>query len=125
MLIVAACLRPDASGYGTHEKLGMQQCSFMVRRGLPCPTCGLTTSLSASVRGRLALAACAHPFGIVLAAALAVLAAAGTLELITARPWLARLRPRLWWLAAGIGGVLVGWAIVLAVGYARGALPMH
>jgi len=125
ILVAAWAVAPDASGYGTHEKLGMQQCAFMVRYGLPCPTCGLTTSVSAAVHGRFSLAARAQPFGIVLAAAAAVLAAFGTLELVTGRPWLARLRPRLWWLWAGIGGVLAGWAIVVAVGYACGSLPLH
>ncbi|MHC4983806.1 MAG: DUF2752 domain-containing protein [Planctomycetota bacterium] len=125
VLTLAVALAPDAAGYGTHEQAGMQQCSFMVRHGLPCPTCGLTTSVSAAVHGQLGLAARAQPFGIVLTAAMAVFAIVGTVELSTGRPWLVKLRPRLWWLWVGISGVLAGWAVVLAVGYARGMLPLH
>lgn len=125
MLVLGALLAPDPSGYGTHARLGMGQCSFMVRYGLPCPACGLTTSVSAAVHGRFGLAARAQPFGIVLVVAAVVLAAFGTLEVLTGRPWLARLRPRPWWLWAGVGGVLAGWLGVLAAGLSRGSLPIH
>ncbi len=125
VLALAATLTPDPAGYGTHEQLGFQQCSFIVRHGLPCPTCGLTTSVSAAVHGQFGLAFRAQPFGMILAAAIATLAVAGTWELVAGRRILHVLRPGLWWLWTAVGGVLVGWAVVLAVGYARGTLPMH
>ena len=125
VLAAAALLEPYGRGYGTHEQLGLPQCSFVVRHGLPCPTCGLTTSVSAVMHGRFVLAARAQPFGIFLVLAAALVAVAGTTEALTGRRWLARLRPGLWWLWAGLGGVLAGWLIVLAAGYACGSLPVH
>ena len=52
MLIVALTLQPRNAGYGTAQRLGLPQCSVLLRTGYPCPTCGMTTSVSAAVRGR-------------------------------------------------------------------------
>ncbi len=125
VLAEAAMLTPNPRGYGTHRQWGFPQCSFLARTGLPCPTCGLTTSVSATLHGRFGLALRAQPFGVVLALAVALVALAATAEFVTARPWLHRLRGGLWWLWAGVLGVLGGWGIVLAVGFARGTLPLH
>jgi len=103
----------------------MPQCSFVARYGLPCPTCGLTTSVSAAVRGDFALAFRSQPFGIILAAAIAAAALGGILQMLTGKALLVRLKPRLWWLAAALAGALAGWAVVLAIGYGRGSLPIH
>ncbi|NBO19844.1 MAG: DUF2752 domain-containing protein, partial [Proteobacteria bacterium] len=37
-------LTPDARGLGTHEQLGLPPCGFYLWYGLPCPSCGMTTS---------------------------------------------------------------------------------
>jgi hypothetical protein len=115
-IALAVSLTPDPSGYGTHRQLGLPACSYRVNTGRPCPHCGLTTSVCAAFHGRLGLAFRAQPFGIVLAAALAVLAFAGFREVMTGRPFLHRLRPGWWWAAAALGGTFVGWWIVLALG---------
>jgi hypothetical protein len=117
---LAGGLTPNPQGYGTHEQLGVPGCSFMARTGYPCPTCGLTTSVAAAVRGQLGLAWRAQPFGLVVAAALAALAAAGTAQLACGRDVVGRLRPRLWWLWAAVGGVLAGWTWVLVDGTLAG-----
>ncbi|HEV3144301.1 MAG TPA: DUF2752 domain-containing protein [Gemmataceae bacterium] len=36
---------------GTHQKLGLQPCSFYRATGLPCPSCGFTTSFSLLMHG--------------------------------------------------------------------------
>ena len=125
VLIVAWTLKPYACGYGTHEQLDLPGCSFLARTGWPCPTCGLTTSVAAAARGRVAAAWMAHPFGPVLLAAVAVLAAAGTIDLLTGVDAIGRLRPRLWWVWAAVAGLLGGWGLKLAIGLAGGTLPLR
>ncbi len=59
-------LNPDPSGLGTHRGLGLPPCLFLTLTGLPCPSCGLTTSLAWTMRGNLGAAFRAHPFGPIL-----------------------------------------------------------
>ncbi|MBS3734182.1 MAG: DUF2752 domain-containing protein [Phycisphaerae bacterium] len=125
VLVIAALLVPSRGGYGTHEQLGMPACAFRVRTGLPCPSCGLTTSLSAVMHGQWRLAWHAQPFGYALAAGLATLGIVGGLELGSDRSLLHRLRPGLWWLVAGLIGLMAGWGIVLLTGWLDGSLPAH
>lgn len=60
-------LEPDPRGFGTHERLGLPPCSFRALCGLPCPTCGMTTSFSHLTRGRLDQALAANAGGVALA----------------------------------------------------------
>ena len=66
ILFVAAVLEPDPRGYGTHAQLGLPPCGFLSLTGAPCPGCGLTTAFAHAVRGELAFAADANPFGLLL-----------------------------------------------------------
>ena len=56
---------PDPRGFGTHEQLGGGPCGFREWLGRPCPTCGVTTSVSHLVRGDVASSWSAQPLGIV------------------------------------------------------------
>ena len=122
---LALTLSPRSVGYGTHEQLGVPGCSFMARTGYPCPTCGMTTSVAAGVRGQLALAWRAHPFGLVLLGAVAALAVVGVVELATGRGSVHRLRPGLWWLWAGLAGLFGGWLWLLVTGIFDGRWIQH
>jgi hypothetical protein len=51
VLILAATVTPNPAGVGTHAELGMYDCQFLARTGLPCPSCGMTTSFAHFVRG--------------------------------------------------------------------------
>lgn len=65
---VGFSLKPDPRGHGTHQQLGLPPCTIYFLTGRPCPSCGLTTSVSATLHGDLALAWRANPFGIAIVA---------------------------------------------------------
>lgn len=69
---LAAFLEPDSRGYGTHQRLGLPQCTTRALFGVPCPSCGMTTSFANFVRGRFLHAARANASGLLLAAVCAV-----------------------------------------------------
>ncbi len=59
-------LNPNPQGYGTHQQLGLPPCTIHFLTGRPCPSCGLTTSVSACLHGDFALAWRAHPLGFIV-----------------------------------------------------------
>ncbi len=67
VLTIAAWLRPDPRGFGTHQGLGLPPCTFRATLDIPCPSCGFTTSFSHFVRGQFAESARANPAGLGLA----------------------------------------------------------
>jgi hypothetical protein len=67
VLFLAGNLRPDPRGWGTHEQLGLPPCTLKALTGWRCPACGMTTSWSLAVQGRLAEALRVHVSGTVLA----------------------------------------------------------
>ena len=74
MLVLAAVLRPDPAGLGTHEQLGLPQCSLRLLYGTRCPACGMTTSWAHYVRGHWIQACQANVGGFVLAMLATVIA---------------------------------------------------
>ena len=87
LLAVAALLTPDPSGVGTHTQLGVLPCNMMVIWGVPCPTCGMTTAFSLTVRGRWLAAARTQPAGWLAAVATVSFAAVSAVTLVTGRKW--------------------------------------
>lgn len=63
-------LQPSPNGHGTHQQLGLAPCPSVLFTERPCPGCGLTTSISAVIHGRIGDAFRAHPFGPVVYVAL-------------------------------------------------------
>lgn len=49
---ISTQLKPDPRGFGTHQQLGLPPCSFKMIFGIPCPSCGGTTSFACFVRGQ-------------------------------------------------------------------------
>jgi hypothetical protein len=72
VLIIAARLTPSPEGVGTHTEMGFHECEFLARTGLPCPSCGMTTSFAWFVRGNLVASVYVQPMGTVLAAICAI-----------------------------------------------------
>ncbi len=115
VLVVAAVLRPDPSGMGTHQQLGLPPCGFKSVFGLPCPTCGMTTSFTNAAHAHPVAAVQAQPFGAILALISAItfwlslhVAITGSTLGLTAGQLIG---PRLPWLL--IGGLLAGWSYTL------------
>jgi hypothetical protein len=86
VLVVAAGLEPSPSGTGSHADLGLNDCQFLFRSGLPCPSCGMTTSFAWFARGHVLASLYVQPMGAILA-----LVAASTFWIslyiaVTARP---------------------------------------
>lgn len=70
---VAALLTPyDERGiplsHGTHRQLGLPPCALKLLAGIPCPSCGMTTSISLLMHGEMTAAWRANWAGVVVAA---------------------------------------------------------
>ena len=64
-LTIARFLSPSAKGYGTHQQLGLPPCIFFNLTGIPCPSCGLTTSFAHAARLHFYQAFLTQPFGLI------------------------------------------------------------
>lgn len=64
---VAAGLKPDPRGFGTHQALGLPPCTVRLLLGIPCPSCGMTTSFSHFIRGQFVDSVRANAAGFLLA----------------------------------------------------------
>lgn len=125
VLAVAVWVTPNPRGFGTHKKLGLAPCGFLVRTGFPCPTCGMTTSFSYTVRGRFGAAFHAQPLGAILAVAAALFAIGFAAIALSGKTWVVnwyRVPPLRVVLGAGLTFILA-WGIKIAWGLLDGSLP--
>jgi Protein of unknown function (DUF2752) len=111
VLIVASQLTPNPDGLGTHLQMGLQRCGFLQQTGLPCPSCGMTTSFAWFARGNIVASLYVQPMGTLLAILCGITAWAGGYVAITGRAahrLITSLPPRfhLWPL---LGFALVAW----------------
>lgn len=126
LLGLAIWLTPSPDGMGTHQELGLPPCGFAYATHLPCPTCGMTTSFSLTVRGRLWSAFLAQPAGLALCILAMVLTAYGASVAIRGRAiWINwdRISTRLVLSLAVM--ILGGWGFKMAYGLFAGTLPLH
>ena len=117
VLAIAVSLKPSRSGVGTHQGLGFQGCDFLTRTGLPCPSCGMTTSFAWFVRGNWIASFYVQPMGFVLAIMTGTVFWAALYIALTGRP-IQRLLRQLngaWLIAAlmGFGIAAWGWKIFI------------
>lgn len=66
LLLIARLLRPSVDGVGTHRQLGLPPCAFLHFTGVPCPSCGLTTSVAHAARLHFYESVITQPFGLVV-----------------------------------------------------------
>lgn len=86
LLVTAATLPPSPAGVGSHQRLGLKQCQFLQTSGLPCPSCGMTTSFAWFVRGNFLASLYVQPMGFVLAVATAMTFWGALYVAITGKP---------------------------------------
>jgi hypothetical protein len=71
---------------GTHRQIGLPPCTFYWMTGLPCPSCGMTTSFAFLAHGDVVNSVRANAAGTLLAAFLAVLLPWSLASAIRGRP---------------------------------------
>lgn len=102
---------PDGSAMrmASHQTLGMPACNFQRLAGMPCPSCGMTTSFALLVRGDISNSLRANWVGTGLAVFCAILI-----------PWCiaSSLRGRLLWVRRvdTVMGFLIGIFTILMLG---------
>jgi hypothetical protein len=67
VLITAVSIHPSSTGMETHRQLGLAECQFLRTSGIPCPSCGMTTSFAWFVRGNIVASLYVQPMGTLLA----------------------------------------------------------
>lgn len=83
VLLLALWMHPSSGGVGTHEQLGLPACGLLQSTGVPCATCGMTTSFALAAHGQLIASFINQPGGAVLAIVTAMVAVAGAYTLVT------------------------------------------
>ncbi len=98
---------------------------MLIRTGLPCPTCGMTTAFANTVRGRFWAAFLAQPTGLILCLATTGACGAALFALWRGR-WptlrIKYLSPDRLFLALLVL-LIAGWAFKIALGLSNGMLP--
>lgn len=85
---LATSVTPDPRGYGSHQQWGLPPCTIRLLAGVPCPSCGGTTSFAHFVRGEWASAARANGAAFILACLCAVLIPWCWISIACSRLWL-------------------------------------
>jgi hypothetical protein len=110
---------------GTHQQLGLPPCTFRVATGLPCPSCGMTTSFAFLMHGDVGQSLRANAVGTLLA-----VFGLGLIPWCLASAW--RRRPLFvrsvertvtTFVLVLLGLLLVRWTVMLLVWWSAGATP--
>lgn len=111
VLVTAAMLEPNARGVETHTQLGLPPCGLLRATGLPCMTCGMTTSFAHLAEGQVWQSLVVQPAGTVVALLTAIGFWVCAYITVTGRPS-ARLLNMVPWariLFSVLGIVILGW----------------
>lgn len=63
LALLGVLVDPDPRGFGTHEKFGLAPCRTIEWWNIPCPGCGVTTSVTQIAHGDFLAALATQPFG--------------------------------------------------------------
>jgi Protein of unknown function (DUF2752) len=109
----------------THRQLGLPECTFKERTGMPCPSCGMTSSFSLYVRGDLWNSMKANWVGTILATVCLLLIPWGIGSAVLGRPLFLRSLelPISIGIIALLSLLLLRWGIVLSIQYLTGTPP--
>ena len=88
VLTIARVLSPAPNGLGTHQQLGLPPCFFHKLTGIPCPTCGMTTSFAHTVRLHFYEAFVTQPFGMLACVLMAMFIPISLLLMQRRVPWM-------------------------------------
>jgi hypothetical protein len=110
---VTRLLTPNESGMGTHRALGLPPCGALVMWGVPCPSCGMTTSWSWFVRGDLSRSWSSNPGGFTLAIFVVLMASWLGISGLFNRWWPVRCEP---FLVLGMGAIVLVVTVVQWIG---------
>ena len=69
-IVLALWIHPDPRGFGTHEQLGLPACRMIEWTGIPCPGCGVTTSVALFGHGRFLESLHNQPLGFLVGLAI-------------------------------------------------------
>lgn len=72
LVLLGLFVTPDPRGYGTHTQLGLPDCMTIEWWGVPCPGCGVTTSMCLAAHGRFLASLHNQPLGLACALVLAL-----------------------------------------------------
>jgi len=117
LIVLGSVVHPSPTGFGTHTQLGLRPCLALQWFGLPCPGCGVTTSVSLAAHGHPLAAFVNQPFGLVVAVLLAIYPLWTMWQLAHGRDLsasLARYSARAWMIFLGLS-MLGAWIYKLAV----------
>jgi hypothetical protein len=112
LMLIAAHLTPDPAGMGTHTQLHLEPCQFALHTGLPCPTCGITTSFAWLARGNFPAAFYVQPMGALIALAVIATFWVGLYTTFTGRAVyrLLLLGPTRYYVPLVVALVILAWA---------------
>ena len=117
VLVLASQLNPNPAGVETHRQLGLPPCGLLQVSGVPCMTCGMTTSFAHLTHGQIWQSIVVQPGGTVLAFVAAIIVWAGGYVALTGRPSTRLLNMIPWTrlLFGLLGVVLIAWVYKIIV----------
>jgi hypothetical protein len=119
MLVTAVFLHPAPQGVGTHRQIRLAAlngqtpppCELLRTTGIPCPTCGMTTSFAWFVRGNWLASVYVQPMGFLLALASGAMFWAGLFMAVSGAPLHRLLQPigGVSWIVGILGFAIAAW----------------
>ncbi len=107
---------------GTHRQMGLPPCTFLSSTGMPCPSCGMTTSFALLMHGDLVNSLRANAVGTMMAGFCILLVPWCVCSAVCQRTLFVRSieRPLTFTVLGFLGMMLLRWVIVLGLAWWNG-----